>query len=361
MEQKGRLGARYSAASCADCKGALPTKVGAPMVKYLVKVGTDAKGTPMPQAGSVLQAQTTKGMTPEGSVTIASWETVDGTYGDGTAFTLQKPVYKFTGIAPKFFSVRLAIQKPFGMGLIEAIDENEIAALAAKSQTGGRMSLVTDPETGQLRMGRYGYKATQATLKQQISKRLNDAFSITTTIYPKPDRGSAQPEFGDASNKLADADVENIYRYYSLRAVPPRQNFRDKEVQKGEALFASAGCTGCHVPTLKTSAYHPMVELRNQTIHPYTDMLLHDMGEGLADNMGDGNTSGAEWHTAALWGEGRIGPSYKGTEVYLHDGRARNLPEAILWHGGQAYRAKDNFRNMSAENRAAVVKFLKSL
>ncbi len=143
-------------------------------------------------------------------------------------------------------------------------------------------------------------------------------------------------------------------------AVPPRRDFRDPQVQKGEALFKSARCDTCHAPTLKTSAYHPMTELRNQTIHPYTDMLLHDMGPGLADNMGDGSASGSEWRTRPLWGTGLVPGTLDG-EVYLHDGRARSLSEAILWHGGEATGEKETFRNMSAGDRTALVKFLKSL
>ena len=360
-EQVGRLGARYTAPSCAVCKGAMAPPAGSPMVKYLIKVGSDAKGTPNPKLGSVLQAQAAKGATPEGSITIGSWTTVTGTYGDGTAFTLRKPVYKFTGVTPEFYSVRLAISKPYGMGLLEAIDESSIAALAANNEFGGHMNLVTDPETGALRMGRYGYKAAQATLRQQIAKRLNDAMSITTSIYPASDRGSEQTNLDTPANRLADADLENIARYYSLRAVPPRQNFRDPQVIKGEALFASSGCVKCHNPTLTTSAFHPKAELRSQIIHPYTDMLVHDMGEGLADNLGEGTATGAEWRTAPLWGLGRIAPAMGGEGVYLHDGRAKTINEAILWHGGWAFHAKETFRTMPANDRTALIEFLKSL
>ena len=214
-EQVGRLGARFAAGGCSDCKGALPPDVGKPLLKYLVKVGSDAKGTPHPKLGSVLQPLAAKGTTPEGSVSISGWENVAGTYADGTAYTLRKPTYKFTGVTPEFYSIRLAISKPAGLGLFEAVDENYVASLAANN--GGRMNLVTDPETGQVRMGRYGAKAGSVTLKQQIAKRLNDAMSITTTIFPKADRGSEQPDLDSPSHKLADADLENIFRYYSLR------------------------------------------------------------------------------------------------------------------------------------------------
>jgi CxxC motif-containing protein (DUF1111 family) len=357
-EQVGRLGARFAAGSCSDCKGAQPTEIGKPMIKYLVRVGADAKGTPHPKLGATLQPLAAKGLTPEAGVSIASWTTTPGTFADGTPYTLQKPVYKFTGVTPEFYSVLLSISKPYGMGLLGAVDEGVIADIAARN--GGRMNLVIDPQDGKVRLGRYGYKAGEITLKQQIARRLNESMGLTTSIYPNPDRGAEQQDLNNSVNRLPDADLENIYRYYSLRAVPPRRNFRDKEVQKGEALFANSGCTQCHVPTLRTSPYHPMAELRNQTIHPYTDLLLHDMGKGLADNMADGGASGSEWRTAMLWGLGLISGGSP-VEVYLHDGRARNLNEAILWHGGDAYHARETFRNMSAENRAALLKFLKSL
>ncbi len=357
-EMIGKLGPRFAAPSCIACAGAKPPAVGKPMLQYLVKVGSDAKGTPHSQLGSVLQPQAARGATPEGSVSISGWATTEGTYGDGTKFSLQKPEYKFAGVVPEFYSVRIAISKPVGMGLLEAIDENAIITLAANNT--GRMSIVTDPETGQLRMGRFGWKASQASLKHQVASRLNDAMSITTTIFPNPDRGSAQPDLNSPSNKLADADVQNIYRYYSLRAVPPRRDFRDDQVLKGEKLFMSAKCDACHTPTMKTSPYHPMAELRNQTIHPYTDMLLHNMGQGLADNMGEGNVTGAEWRTPPLWGLGLIPAMLEG-EVYLHDGRARNLSEAILWHGAEGHESKEVFRTMSADDRAALIRFLKSL
>ncbi len=182
---------------------------------------------------------------------------------------------------------------------------------------------------------------------------------VTTAIYPNPDRGSDQPDPGP-SGKLADSDLENLYRYLATLGVPPRRNFTEEQVVKGEALFASAGCVQCHTPTWKTSPYHPLAELRGQTIHPYTDLLLHEMGAGLADNLAEGNTSGADWRTPPLWGIG-LTAGVSGGEAYLHDGRARNLSEAILWHGGEAQTSREAFRTMSAGDRAALIKFLQSL
>ena len=210
-------------------------------------------------------------------------------------------------------------------------------------------------------MGRFGWKASEASLKHQVARRLNDGLGITTTIYPKSDRGSEQTDLDTAGNRMPDADIENIYRYYALRAVPPRRDFRDETVLKGEKLFASASCANCHAPTLKTSPYHPMTELRNQTIHPYTDLLLHNMGPELADNMAHGTASAQEWRTAAAVGHRPDPRASCGGEAYLHDGRARDLSEAILWHGGEGKRPRKRSANMPAADRAALIKFLKSL
>ena len=149
-------------------------------------------------------------------------------------------------------------------------------------------------------------------------------------------------------------------RYVALLGVGARRDLSDAQALQGEVLFSSANCTACHTPTLTTSPYHPNAELRNQTIHPYTDLLLHDMGPGLADNMGEGVATGSEWRTAPLWNIG-LTAGVSGGEAYLHDGRAQTLEEAILWHGGEAEDSKEVFRNMSAADRAALIKFLQSL
>jgi CxxC motif-containing protein (DUF1111 family) len=355
-EQADKLGVRFNERSCVGCHAnngrALPPAVGAPLRHYVVRVGRDATGAPHPKLGATLQTQALKGA-PEASVSIASWETVAGTYGDGTAYTLQKPVYKFTGVVPEFYSVRIA-PPLVGQGLIEAMSEDDLAKLAA-----GRANTVTDPETRQPRLGRYGWKAGVPRLKHQIASALNNDMGVGTSIFPNADRGSEQAEAG-APAKLADADLDNLYRYVATLGVPPRRNYADDEVVKGEKLFATANCAQCHTPVMKTGPYHPLAELRNQTIRPYTDLRLHDMGKGLADNMADGPATGAEWRTPPLWGIG-LTPGVSGGEAYLHDGRARTLSEAILWHGGAGEKAKEAFRTMPAADRAALIKFLQSL
>ena len=367
-EQAGKLGPLFTEHSCIACHvnngRAMPPAVGVPLSKYAVHVGSDAKGTPHPKLGSMLQTQAVTGQ-PEGSIAIANWAVTKGTYGDGTAYELHKPVYKFAGPTPSFFSVRIA-PPLIGQGLLEAIDESTIAALAEANKNNtdgiaGRMATVTDPETGELRMGRFDLKAGQPKLKHQIAGALKNDMGVTTTIFSKPDRGSAQPDFGAGADvKLADEDFNNLYHYIALLGVPPARNYKEADVIAGQALFIKASCSKCHVDTLKTGSYHPFPELRNQTIHPFTDLLLHDMGKDLADNMAQGNASGAEWRTPPLWGIG-LTAGVSGGESYLHDGRARDLSEAILWHGGEGEKAKEAFRTMSASDRASLIKFLQAL
>jgi CxxC motif-containing protein (DUF1111 family) len=178
---------------------------------------------------------------------------------------------------------------------------------------------------------------------------------VTTSIYPFLDGATS-----GGPVELADSDLTNWTRYISCLGVNARRNLNDTNALRGEQLFASANCVQCHTPTLTTSAYAPIAELRNQTIHPYTDLLLHDLGPGLADNLGEGNASGSEWRTAPLWSIG-LTAGVSGGEAYLHDGRARTLAEAILWHGGEAAASEEAFRNMSAADRAALIAFLQSL
>lgn len=187
------------------------------------------------------------------------------------------------------------------------------------------------------------------------------AIDITTAIFPQPDCGSAQSGCGTSGAELNATDLGNLVRYVALLGVAARRSLNDAEALQGETLFSSAGCAGCHTPTLATTAWHPYAELRNQTIRPYTDMLLHDMGAGLADNLPEANASGGEWRTPPLWSIGLTGGVSGGQEAYLHDGRARNLSEAILWHGGEAETAKEAFRTMTSTQRAALLKFIQSL
>jgi CxxC motif-containing protein (DUF1111 family) len=181
-----------------------------------------------------------------------------------------------------------------------------------------------------------------------------------TSIFPEPDCGSAQAGCGDAASELGDEHLRHLATYVSLLGLRARRDLDDPVTTRGEGLFGETGCTGCHAPTLHTSEHHPHAELRGQTIHPYSDFLLHDMGAALADNLPEGNASGAEWRTPPLWSIG-LTAGVSGGEAYLHDGRARDLREAILWHGGEAESAKQAFARLVPGDQDAVIAFLKSL
>ncbi|NNM30128.1 MAG: c-type cytochrome, partial [Akkermansiaceae bacterium] len=355
-------GPDYIARSCVACHTnngrALPPAIGAPMLRSVVKVGSDAAGSPHPALGSVLQPRSTGGP-PEGGATIAGYTVTNGQYGDGTAYTLSKPNYAFTGPVPPHFSVRLA-PPLVGLGLLEAVSEATIVALADPNDSdgdgiSGRVRTVLDPETGDLRLGRFTGKAGQARLSHQIAAALNTDMGVATAVFPTLD-GESTPQ----ALELDAAELDEMTRYVALLGVGARRDLDDPQALAGEQLFATAGCVQCHVPDLTTSPFHPMTELRNQAIHPYTDLLLHDMGPGLSDNMDEGDAAGSEWRTPPLWGLG-LTAGVSGGEAYLHDGRAATLAEAILWHGGEAEAAKESFRTMPQADREALIKFLQSL
>jgi CxxC motif-containing protein (DUF1111 family) len=358
----GKLGPKFIARSCVECHvnngRALPPALGAPMLQSVVDVASDSTGTAHPVLGSVLQPQITSG-TAEGSAVISSYITTNGQYNDGTAYSLRKPSYTFQGTTPSHFSVRLT-PPLVGLGLLEAVAESTILALADPNDSNqdgisGRIRTVMDPETAQARLGRFTAKGGQARVKHQIAAALKNDMGVTTSIFPNLDG-----ETTGGAPQLDASELDQMSRYVSLLGVGARRDLNNPQALQGEQLFTTASCTQCHTPVLTTSPYHPMAELRNQTIRPYTDMLLHDMGPGLADNLNEGTATGSEWRTPALWNIG-LTAGVSGGEAYLHDGRARSIEEAILWHGGEAEASKQAFLGMSAADRAALVRFIKSL
>ncbi len=362
-EHVGKLGSKFIGRSCVQCHvnngRALAPDIGSMMTQTVVNVASDETGSPHPDLGSLLQPLSTSGAA-EGAATISSYSTINGTYADGTAYTLRKPSYAFADVTPSHFSARLA-PALVGMGLLEAISENSVTALADPDDSdadgiSGRPQIVTDPETGQPRLGRFGYKAVQPMVRHQLAAALNGDMGVRTTVFPILD---GETTAGNA--EVSDEDLDLMVRYTALLGVQARSDLDDTEALHGEVLFTGANCAKCHVTQFTTSPFHPMTELRSQTIHPYTDLLLHDMGDGLADNLGEGVATGSEWRTSPLWNIGNTAGVNGDGEAYLHDGRARTIEEAILWHGGEAEESKETFRAMSASDRAALVKFLKSL
>lgn len=366
-EHAGKLGPQFYAPSCVACHvnngRAIPPGPEVIITNAVTKVGV-ANGDPDPRLGSSLQPLRTAGP-GEGSIRISRYVTIGGQYADGTPFELRRPEYAFSGPAPSHHSLRNT-PPLVGLGLLEAVPEAAIAALTDPDDRdgdgiSGRAQTLVDPETGQTRLGRFGWKAGRASIRHQIAGALNADMGITTRIFPQPDCGALQTGCGNAGVKLDEADLANMVRYVSLLGVAARRDLNDAQAVRGEALFASAGCASCHTPSLVTGDRHPFAELRGQVIRPYTDLLLHDMGPGLADTLPEAGASGAEWRTPPLWSIGLTAGVAAGREAYLHDGRARNLSEAILWHGGEAEAARESFRTLGAADRSALLKFLQTL
>jgi CxxC motif-containing protein (DUF1111 family) len=194
-------------------------------------------------------------------------------------------------------------------------------------------------------------------------RRLLD-IGITSTLFPDADCPEPQTECRDAPSggepEVDDLKLERVAFYTHLLAVPARRDIDDATVRRGEQLFGSIGCAACHVGTFTTGELGGHPELSHQTIHPYTDLLLHDMGAGLADHRPDFAADGFEWRTPPLWGIGLV-ETVNQHSFFLHDGRARGLAEAILWHGGEGEASRERFRMLAAADREALIRFLESL
>jgi CxxC motif-containing protein (DUF1111 family)/predicted lipoprotein with Yx(FWY)xxD motif len=377
-EMIGKAGKHFVNESCASCHErngrAAPAEIGENLDKWVFKIA-NANGEADANRGNVLQPSNTGNVLGEGTVAISSWTENNG---------LRSPNYSFSSGKPEKFSARIAPQL-VGLGLLEAIPEEAILALAdvndemAPFGISGKAQSSIDPLTQEVRLGRFGWKAATSSVKHQVSAALNTDMGVMTSLITSPDCGSAQlarDECGNAQQELSDEHLNNLAKYIALLGVRAQRGLDDPQVQLGQALFSNIGCADCHTPTFQTSLYHPFSELRDQTIHPYTDMLLHDMGEGLADNLGEGNATGVEWRTTPLWGIGLsacvtggvINPiGGQGNEIctpvhsYLHDGRARSIDEAILWHGGESSSSKTKYEALSDSEEEALLAFLKSL
>lgn len=228
----------------------------------------------------------------------------------------------------------------------------------------GRPNWVWDALNNRMTLGRFGWKAGQPSLLQQTAAAFNGDMGITTSLFPAQNCMAPQTDCVAAPSggepEISDDDLLKVVLYASALAVPQQRQANDPAVRQGWQLFQQAGCADCHTPTLQTGIHPTIPALSNQTIHPFTNLLLHDMGEGLADNRPEWAATGREWRTPPLWGIGLF-ETVNGHTTYLHDGRARSLEEAILWHGGEAEAAQKAFIGLSKTERDALIRFLKSL
>ncbi len=303
------------------------------------------------------------------------------TLSDGNIVVLQKPQYQAVALAfgPLDNNTTLSprIAPPMiGLGLVEQIGEADILANADPDDLNGdgisgRPQLVRDSKTGNIVVGRFGWKAANATIRGQSAGAFAGDIGISSPDVPNH-RGDCtkyqleclsfptgvQQRLGDTE---APEPVLDLVTFYSQNlAVPKRRNVGDKQVLRGKQLFYQAGCIACHMPKFVTRSDAPQKAHSFQLIWPYSDFLLHDMGSDLADGQRVGEATGREWRTPPLWGIG-LTKTVSGHTRFLHDGRARNFAEAILWHGGEAQAARDAFANMNRKDRTDLIAFLGSL
>ena len=374
------LGPVYNNISCINChardgRGRAPTS-GEKLTSMLFRVslpnpeGDVTHGpVPVPGFGTQLNNRAIFGVPPEGTVTIDYTEG-ELTTSDGAKVYLRTPNYKIEhAYQPLPDDVQLSPRVApvvFGLGLLEAIPESTILALADEDDQdsdgiSGKANYVWDVQKNGLSLGRFGWKANQPTLLQQVASAYHDDIGITTSLLPQESSdGQSQYDGRGDDPELSDEILDVVTFYVQTLAVPARRNLDDPMVQRGEELFESAQCSGCHIPTLQTGSLSDVPEVSNQTINPYTDLLLHDMGPGLADDRPDFLASGSEWRTPPLWGIGLV-KVVNGHTNFLHDGRARGLLEAILWHGGEAEQSREAVQGMSTGDRDALIAFLESL
>jgi CxxC motif-containing protein (DUF1111 family) len=390
------LGPLYNARSCQSChlkdgRAHPPTGPDDPAVGMFLRLSVPAEPgalrpelaavegylatLPDPIYGGQLQTFGVLGQPAEGRMAIG-YTDVPVTLGDGEVVTLRRPSYAATDLAygpagPDLQVSPRAAPQMIGLGLLEAVPEADIRARedpddADGDGISGRANVVWSDELGHPTLGRFGLKAGQPTIRAQAAAAFSGDIGISTTLHPEgwgectaaeaacrvaPDGGT--PEAADT--------VLDLVAFYSRNlAVPARRDLDDPQVLAGKRVFYAAGCPACHTPKFVTDRLEDRPEQSFQLIWPYTDLLLHDMGEGLADHRPEARATGTEWRTAPLWGIG-LTETVTGRASFLHDGRARTLLEAILWHGGEAEAARDAVAELSKAERDALIRFLESL
>jgi CxxC motif-containing protein (DUF1111 family) len=252
--------------------------------------------------------------------------------------------------------------------ILARVDEND----ADSDGISGRAAIVVSTEFGVPMLGRFGYKGGAATVRDQSAGAFAGDMGLSTPLNPDPwgdctkaqnaCRAAPHGQEPDVRDGLeVDAESLDLVTFYARNlGVPERRNVDDPQVLRGKAVFHTAQCAACHVPKYVTNRLDGQPEQSFQLIWPYTDLLLHDMGPGLADNRPEGRATGQEWKTPPLWGIG-LTEQVSGHTRFLHDGRARSLLEAILWHGGEAQGARDAVVALPKPDRAALLAFLNSL
>ncbi|WP_076592792.1 di-heme oxidoreductase family protein [Herminiimonas arsenitoxidans] len=375
------LGPLYNRISCIAChakngRGGAPDGPDGTMQAMLLRLsipGSNPHGGPKPHPayGDQLNERGVPGVPGEGIGFLIYDENVE-TLADGTKVTLRKPNVHFKEMAYGALGTDVMVSPRvgpviYGLGLLEAVSDETILAMAKQAKPdgiAGRVNMVWDAMAQKEAIGRFGMKANVATLTEQIANAFSGDLGITSPLIPQENCTKVQtacqraPSGGEP--ELTRAELYATVFYTRMLAVPARRDVNNKQVIHGNRLFVQARCIACHASPLRTRPDAALPALSNQLIRPYTDLLLHDMGPGLADGRSDYLATGKEWRTPPLWGIGlthKVNPD----AGYLHDGRARTLLEAIMWHGGEGNYSKEAVRAMSTEDRTALLRFLESL
>ena len=391
------LGPLFNARSCQGChlkdgRGA-PPAAGEAAVSMFLRLSVPPRAEaermaladrrlsiiPEPVYGTQLQNFAIQGHAPEGEMTIAYAE-LPVTLADGEIVHLRAPRYGVSGLAygpmsrDVMLSPRVAPQMP-GVGLLEAIDEADILAGADPDDRdgdgiSGRANSVWSEELGKPVLGRFGWKAGEPTVRQQVAHAFHSDMGLSSALAPasagdctetqEACRTAPGGQDDDEKVEVTQQMMDLVVFYARNLGVPARRKENDPQVLWGKRIFYEAGCAACHRPKFVTRDLPGQPEQSGQLIWPYTDLLLHDMGEGLADGRPEASASGREWRTPPLWGIG-LTATVSGHTQFLHDGRARNLLEAILWHGGEAQAARNRVVDLSKPERNALLAFLGSL
>ncbi len=377
------VGPLLNARSCSSChfkdgRGEPFVANGDEAKGFLIRLsidGTDEHGGPVgdPNYGGQFNDLAISGVNEEGDIEVV-FEYITGSYDDGTTYTLRKPIYTLTNLnygaldASIMMSPRIG-QQMIGLGLLEAVSEQTLMRFADEMDAdgdgiSGKINYVWNVEKGATTVGKFGWKANQPNLLQQTAGAFQGDLGIKSHLFPSENHTDLQTECMDLPDggtvEIEADDLYKTYLYSATLAVPARRNVNSTGVRNGESLFRSMDCVKCHIPNLTTGNEHELSFLNKQHIQPFTDLLLHDMGEELADGRPDYLATGTEWRTPPFWGLGLI-EIVNGHTYLLHDGRARNIEEAILWHGGEAENAKNQFKALTAEEREDLITYIKSL
>lgn len=378
-EARDGLGPTFNAVACAAChvndgRGMgfnHKDKVNLSLL-FRLSVIEDKQLRPHPAYGDQFQPLSIDGVPGEGKVDV-EFKILKGQYPDGETYELRYPVYSFKDLS--FGSMKGVRVSPrvapqvIGLGLLEAIAEDDILALEDPKDVNGdgisgRANWIYSLEDQTLQLGRFGWKANQVNLREQNAGAFSGDMGLTTSILPKQNCPLVQIECAQSVHggepEVSEKVLDRVTTYTQLIAVPKARNYESEEFKHGRKLFNQINCSVCHTPNFTTGTTHQYEALNNQSIWPYTDLLLHDMGMGLADHRPDGMASGREWKTPPLWGIGLI-KTVNGHTNLLHDGRARNVEEAILWHGGEAATTTEKFKNLVRADRQALIYFVNSI